>query len=324
MSRQFVKDLGQQESVNEIFLASNKQLRANRNGDLYLQLELSDRTGTISARMWNAKEALYKSFENGDFVRVQGTTQVFQGALQMIATDVAAASANDVDGEDFLQLSPQGIDRLSLRLAELLRGMKTPALLNIAECFLADEAFMGKFTRAPAGIKNHHAYPGGLLEHVVTMMEASVRIADLYPVLDPDMLLMGVFLHDMAKIDELAYDKGFSYTDEGQLVGHLVMAVSMLEAKVREAEELTGETIAKDTVIRLKHIIVSHHGEYEYGSPKLPMTLEALAVFYLDNLDAKLHAFQRMMDDDPNVADNWTVYNPNLGRKLFKRTAADS
>lgn len=318
MARQFVKDLGQQASVNEVFVASNKQLRANRNGDLYLQLELSDRTGTISARMWNAKESLYRSFENGDYVRVQGTTQVYQGALQMIATDVSRASGGDVDAEDFVQMSQQRIDRLSLRLAELLRGMKNPALLNIAECFLADEAFMGKFTKAPAGIKNHHAYHGGLLDHVVTMMEAATRIAEVYPALDPDVLLMGVFLHDMGKIDELSYDKAFAYTDEGQLVGHLVMAVSMLETKVREAEALTGETVPPDLVVRLKHIIVSHHGEYEFGSPKLPMTLEALTIFYLDNIDAKLHAFQRMMEDDPNVAEGWTMYNPNIRRKLFK------
>lgn len=318
MARRYVNDLAHQESVDQIFLASNKQLRPNRNGNLYLQVELSDRGGSLSARMWNATEGQYRSFEDGDYVRVEGVAQLFQGAMQMIATQISRALASEVDPEDFMPLITVDIDRMSARLREMLRSMKNHHLRALAECFLIDEEFMRKFTHAPAGVKNHHAYYGGLLEHVVSLMECTTRVAPLYPNLDGELLLMGAFLHDMGKIDELLYERGFSYSDEGQLIGHLVMAVGMLDDKVREAEELSGEPIAKELVLRLKHMIVSHHGEYEFGSPKLPMTLEAVALNQLDNLDAKLHSFQQQMRDDPNVESPWTHFNPQIGRKLYK------
>jgi 3'-5' exoribonuclease len=143
-------------------------------------------------------------------------------------------------------------------------------------------------------------------------------VAVCYPAIDPDLLLMGAFVHDMGKIDELSYDRGFAYTDEGQLIGHVVMAISLLEAKVREAEKLSGEAIPTELVLRLKHMIVSHHGHYEFGSPKLPMTLEAVALHHLDNLDAKIHSFEQQMREDPNVESPWTTYIANLGRKLYK------
>jgi len=318
MPRRYVKQLGQQETVDQVFRAAEKQLRPNRNGNLYLQLELSDRTGSIGARMWNATETIYRSFDNGDYVQVEGTTQLFQGALQLIATRLVKMEPSEVNEDDFTPLAAVQVDRLVVRLGEILRGMNDPQLRNLAECFLLDEEFMAKFTRAPAGIKHHHAYHGGLLEHVVNLMEVVLRIAPCYPQIDRDLLLTGTFLHDVSKIDELCYDRDFSYSDEGQLIGHLVMAVSLLEQKVREAEKLSGEPVAEETVLRLKHMIVSHHGRYEFGSPKLPMTLEAVALYHLDNLDAKVFAFHRQLRDDPNVDSPWTHYNPTLGRKLFK------
>ena len=171
---------------------------------------------------------------------------------------------------------------------------------------------------APAGTKNHHAYHGGLLEHVVNLMEVVLRVCPCYPQINRDLLLMGAFLHDLGKTEELSYDRGLSYSDEGQLIGHMVMAVAMLDQKVAEAEKLSGESIPAETVLRLKHMIVSHHGEYAFGSPKLPMTLEAVALCQLDNLDAKLNTFSSLMKEDPNVDSPWTTYNANLERKLFK------
>lgn len=318
MPRRFVNEFGHQESVDQIFLAQQKQLRPNRNGNLYLQVELSDRTGSISARMWNASETEYRNFDDGDFVRVEGSTQLYQGAVQLIATNICKARHDEVEYADFMPLTPADIDRLALRLASLLRSMTNPHLRNLADCFLLDEEFMGRFTRCPAGVKNHHAYLGGLLEHVVSLMEVIDRVIDCYPAVDRDLLLMGAFLHDMGKIGELRYDRGFSYSDEGQLVGHLVMAVSMLEQKAAEAERLSGEPLPEETVLRLKHMIVSHHGQYEFGSPKLPMTLEAVALHQLDNLDAKLHNFAQQMREDANVESRWTCFHPQLGRKLYK------
>ena len=318
MPRRYVNQLGQQEAVDQVFVASDKQLRPNRNGNLYLQVELSDRTGSIGARMWNATEAIYRSFDNGDYVHVEGATQLFQGAMQLIATRLTRVDPSEVAEEDFLPLGQVEVDKLVGRLGEILRGLTDPQLRNLAECFLLDDQFMAKFTQAPAGIKNHHAYHGGLLEHVVNLMEVALRIAPCYPSIDRDLLVMGAFIHDIAKVDELTYRRDFAYGDEGQLIGHLVMGVGILEAKIREAEKLSGEPISEETALRLKHMIVSHHGRYEYGSPKLPMTLEAVALFCLDNLDAKVAAFDQQLRDDPNVDSAWTNYNPNLARKLFK------
>ncbi|MGD0899169.1 MAG: OB-fold nucleic acid binding domain-containing protein [Thermoguttaceae bacterium] len=318
MSRRYVNQLSPQEPVDQVFMVSEKQLRPNRNGNLYLQMELSDRTGKIGTRMWNASEAVYKAFDNGDYVRVEGTTQLFQGTVQLIATRLTRVQPAEVDPDDFSPLRAVDVDKLVLRLGEILRGLGDPGLQSLGECFLMDEAFMAKFTRAPAGVKNHHAYPGGLLEHVVNLMEVVLRLSPCYPRIDRNLLLMGAFLHDMGKVDELCYDREMSYSDEGQLIGHLVMAVGMLQAKVAEAEKLSGEPLPAETVLRLKHMIISHHGEYGYGSPKLPMTLEAVALYCLDNLDAKVNSFQQLLRDDPNVDSSWTAFYANLDRKLFK------
>lgn len=318
MSRRFVNQLGHQDIVDQVFVVSEKQLRPNRNGNLYLQMELSDRTGRIAARMWNATDSVYRAFENGDYVHVEGTTQLFQGAVQLIATHLERASPKEVDPDDFAPLKAVEVDKLVVRLGEILRGISEPCLRNLADCFLLDEALMAKFSKAPAGVKNHHAYLGGLLEHVVNLMEVVLRVSPCYPQIDRNLLLMGAFLHDLGKIDELRYEKDLSYSDEGQLIGHLVMAVGMLDGKIAESEKLSGEAFPTETALRLKHMIISHHGEYGYGSPKLPMTLEAVALYCLDNLDAKVNSFQQLLRDDPNVDSSWTAYYSNLERKLFK------
>ncbi len=323
MRRRFVNELHEQEAVSQVFRAAEKQLRPNRNGNLYLQLELSDSSGRIGARMWNASESLYRSFENGDYVMVEGTTQLFQGAKQLIITRLMKVEPSEVNEDDFTPVAAVDVDKLVVRMGEILRGITAPHLRNLAECFLMDDQFMRKFTRAPAGVKLHHAYLGGLLEHVVSLMEVIVRIAPCYPQLDRDLMLLGALLHDASKVDELSYDREFAYSDEGQLIGHVVMAVSLLESKVREAERLSGEPMPQETVLRLKHLIVSHHGEYDFGSPKLPMTLEAVALYCLDNLDAKVNSFQQLLRDDPNVDSPWTAYYANLDRKLFKGKRRD-
>ena len=304
-------------------MASEKQLRPNRNGNLYLQLLLSDRTGSVNTRLWNASEGVYKSFENGDFLRVEGTTQLFQGTIQMIATRLTRVEPGEVEEADFTTMTTADIDRLVVRVSEMLRGMENLSLRNLAECFLLDDTFMAKFCQAPAGIKNHHAYCGGLLQHTASLMELAQRIAPCYPQIDRDLLLTGAFIHDIGKLEELNYDRELSYTDQGQMIGHLVLSVSMLEAKVAEAEKLSGEPIGAEIVLRLKHILISHHGEYEFGSPKLPMTLEAMALSQLDNLDAKIASFEQLMRDDPNVDSSWTAYQQNLGRKLYKGQASE-
>jgi 3'-5' exoribonuclease len=321
-SRRYVNQLAERDTVDQVFLVADKQLRANRNGNLYVQLRLSDRSGSLTGMLWNASESIYNSFENGCYLRVQGTTQLYNGALQMIVTRIERVDSGSIDEADFVTVRSAEIETLSARLAELLRGMRNVHLRNLAECFLMDEAFMAQFTAAPAGVKNHHAHRGGLLQHVVSLMEVCQAVAPLYPELDSELLLTGAFIHDAGKINELSYERDLGYTDEGQLIGHLVMAVGMLDEKVREAEKLSGEAFPRELALRIKHMIVSHHGEYEFGSPKLPMTLEAIALHYLDNLDAKLYSVGQMLKEDMNSESPWTSFNQAMGRKFFKGTGS--
>ncbi len=318
MSRRFVSQLGEQEKVDQVFLASEKQLRTNRNGDLYLQIRLADRTGSLTAMLWNANDQVYGSFSNGDFLRAQGTVQIYNGNLQMILKRIEQVDANNVEEADFITVADQDIAKFTARLASLLRGVKNVPLRNLAECFLADETFMMRFTSAPAGVKNHHAYKGGLLEHVVQIMELCASVAPHYPELDPDLLTLGAFLHDVGKIEELTYERDLGYSDSGQLIGHVVLGVMLLQDKIRETQTLSGEEFPEELALRLKHIVISHQGQYEYGSPKLPMTLEAIAVAYLDDLDAKMHSIGQLIRDDANTDSAWTPYFANLQRKFYK------
>lgn len=318
MTRRFINQLGEHETVDQIFLLSDRQLRTNRNGNLYLQMRLTDRTGTVTAMLWNANDQIYGNLETGNYVRVHATTQFFNGAMQMIAQRVEPANSEDVDEEDFVTVNSTEIDRLATELAELLRGLSNFHLQCLAESFLMDEAFMAKFTRAPAGIKNHHAYQGGLLEHVVLLMRVCRSVAAYYPALDVDLLTCGAFLHDVGKIEELTYERELGYSDQGQLIGHLILGTEILDGKIKEAEKLSNEPFPEELRLQLKHMILSHHGQYEFGSPKLPMTLEAIALHFLDNLDAKMQMFQQLIEGDVNTESAWTPFQANLGRKLYK------
>jgi 3'-5' exoribonuclease len=306
------------DSVEDVYLVVDKQLRANRNGNLYLQMDLRDRTATINARLWNAGEHLFRSFEPGDFLLVKGKVQLFQGALQMILSHIERVPAEKVELAEFLPHTEQDVSKLYERLRSVLMSLRNPHLRALAECFLMDQEFVRGFCKAPAGVRMHHAYLGGLLEHVVTLLDLADRIAPLYPELDRDLLLTGIFLHDIGKVRELAYDRSFAYTDEGQLVGHLIIGVEMLNEKARQVADLTGEPFPTELLLRLKHLILSHHGTYEFGSPKLPMTPEAIALHHLDNFDAKLHMFTRDIREDRNQSSAWTPFNQSLQRRLFK------
>jgi 3'-5' exoribonuclease len=318
MARKYVRELSDGEAVDQAFLASEKQLRTNRNGNLYLQVRLSDKTGSLTSMLWNAQQRHYDCFENGDYLNVKGTAQVYNGNMQVLAKEVAKVSSSDVDEADFITLSDGAVENMLARVAELLRSMADPHLQTLAECFLIDETFMQGLRSAPAGIKNHHAYRGGLLEHVLSLMEVVTLIAPRYEDLNADKLLMGAFLHDIGKIRELTYEPDLGYSTQGQLLGHLVQGVTMLDEMIASAEKQSGEDFPKDLANQLRHMIVSHHGTLEFGSPKVPMTLEAIALHHLDNLDAKLHSVKQLIADDVNTDSPWTVYHPSLGRKLYK------
>lgn len=315
--RRFLQSLVDGDAVEEVYLVVDKQLRANRNGNLFIQVELRDRTGSMSGRLWNAGEPLFRSFEAGDFLLVKGKVQLFQGALQMILHHLGRVAPEKVDLAEFLPHTDKDVSKLYEKLRGHLRKLGNPHLRALAECFLMDEDFTRGLCKAPAGVRNHHAYIGGLLEHVVNMLDAADRLAPLYPELDRDLFVMGVFLHDIGKVRELSYDRAFAYTDEGQLVGHLVIGVEMIAEKVPQAMQLTGTAFPAELLLRLKHIVLSHHGTHEFGSPRLPMTPEAIAIHHLDNLDAKLHTFTRDIREDTGTS-AWTPFNQALQRRLFK------
>lgn len=324
MSRRFVNQLKDGDTIEEIFLLSEKQLRANRNADLYLLAGLRDRTGTISGLMWNVTEDSVSHFNPGDYVLVRGKVQLYQGGLQMILTRIDRVGGDDLDASEFQLAASQDIEQLFSDLQSLLESITTPELNQLMQCFLDDEELIASYKLSPAGVKAHHAYQGGLLEHVVTILKAANLISDLYPQLDSDLLLAGVFLHDIGKIKEMSGEASYIYTDEGQLIGHMIIGIEMLNQKMAEYKQKTEMEFPEETALRLKHMIASHHGSYEFGSCKLPMTPEAIALHHLDNLDSKVNEFSQIILEDPSAESHWTPFHPRLGRKLFKGEQSSS
>ncbi len=262
--RRFINEMGEGEAVDQVFLAVDKQMRSNRNGNMYLQIRLGDRTGTLMAMLWNANERVGNSFEKGDFVRVKGASQVYNGGLQMIATDVARVDPNEVgDVSVCMVLDERRIEELLAELAAHLRALENHHLRNLGDCFLMDETLMQQLQQAPAGIRNHHAYRGGLLEHTVGLMTLCDKIRPLYPSIDADLLRFGAFLHDIGKVRELVYDRELGYSDEGQAVGHLVQGIAILDEKILEAEKLSGESFPQEVAWRLRHMVAGRRGTPE-------------------------------------------------------------
>ena len=318
MPRVFVNQLADGSPVDEVFLLADRQLRANRHAETYLLAQLRDKTGQVSGLLWNVTESSIAQLQVGDYVKVKGKIQLFQGNLQLIMNRIEKAPTEGLNPADFVQETSVNSTRLLTRLKEILLSIDDAPLRTLMECFLDDEEFMVRLAQAPAGIRLHHAYPGGLLEHIVNLLETITRITDLYPKVDSRLLLAGAFLHDIGKVRELEFDAVFGYTDEGQLIGHLVQGVEMVNEHLPEAERRLGHAFPKETLLRVKHMLLSHHGTYEFGSPKLPMTPEAIALHHLDNLDAKVNEYTTLITSDPNSQSTWTPYQATLQRKIFK------
>ncbi len=320
MTRTPISELAEGQAIDQSFRAADKQLRVNRQGGKYILLRLADRSGLIAGMMWNADERLFDAFDRSDFVHCRGRTQVHNGALQIIVTEVERMDPAEVDLTDFERFDAAESNRLIARVTEMFAGLQDHHLRRLGEAFLADRALIDRFRSAAAAVTHHHAYPGGLLRHTVDMMELAQLIAPRYPELDAERLLMGAFLHDLGKIEELGGEDEVTYTDRGQLVGHIVIGVQMLGEKIAALESAEGEPFPVELRLHLEHFIVSHHGQLEYGSPKLPVTLEAVALHHIDNLDAKIAAYRNVIENDVAAGGNWTHYHPAIGRKLWKRS----
>ncbi|HBN76834.1 MAG TPA: CMP-binding protein [Planctomycetaceae bacterium] len=317
MARRYINEIADGESIEETYVLADRQLRANRNGDMYLLADLRDKTGSLHGLLWNISEELVNHIQVGDYVTVKGKAQLYNGNLQMILSRIEVISEESVDITEFQAGTNQDVDQLFQKLTDVLGTLEDPSLRHLMQCYLADESIAAQLKQAPAGIKAHHAYLGGLLEHIVNLLAAADGIVGLYPSVNRDLLLAGVFLHDLGKIRELGYDGTFVYTDEGQLIGHLIIGIEILNEKLAEAAQ-TGVAVSEENVLRLKHMIASHHGAYEYGSPKLPMTPEAIVLHHLDNIDAKVNEFKALIESDPNRNSSWTPFNPRIDRKIFK------
>jgi 3'-5' exoribonuclease len=321
VNRTPVAELADGQPLEQAFRAADKQLRVNRQGGKYILLRLADRTGVIAAMFWNADEKLFDSFDRGDYVFCHGRTQIHNGTLQIIVTGLERMDPSEVELSEFERFDAAASEQLIDRLGELFSKLGNPHLARLGEAYLQDEKFVSRFSKAAAAVNNHHAYPGGLLRHTVDMMELAALVATRYPQLDADLLVFGAFLHDLGKIDELAADGEISYTDRGQMVGHIVIGVQTLGEKIASISD--GSDSAKsfpaELKLHLEHMVVSHHGVLEYGSPKIPVTLEAVALHHIDNLDAKMAAYTSVIEADVAADGNWTNYNPSIGRKLWKK-----
>jgi 3'-5' exoribonuclease len=276
-----------------------------------------DRTGQLNGRMWQATETIYKALPKPGFVHIQGRSELYQNNLQIIINNVSAVDPAKVRVDDFLMRTEKDTRQMFEEIKKIVGRVKNPQLRALVGAFLADTELMEEFCSAPGGMKLHHSYIGGLLEHTHNMMRVAAAILPLYPEVQADLVLAGIFLHDIGKTEELSYDMAFSYTDSGQLIGHISKTLIMLHQK---ADELRagGTEIDQSVTDAIGHIILSHHGQYEFGSPKLPATAEAFMVYYIDDLDAKMNQVVKSIENDMGDS-NWTGWNNALQTRLYKK-----
>jgi len=318
MPRTFVKQLTVPGTVVEqVFQVPEKSLRTSKKGSLFITARLRDRTGEVPAVCWDATEALFAAIPQDGYALVQGRVDTYNNAPQVVIEAMRPARDDEVTLADFLPTGPGDPDEHLARLKEILQEVRRPALRALVDAVWADEALVESLKRAPAAAKLHHAYLGGLLEHTLSVAEAAVKLCEHYDRLDRDLLLVGVLWHDLGKTRELAYAESLGYTDAGKLVGHIVLGVLMLQEKIARVRA-GGTEFPEELAHMLRHLVLAHHGEHAFGSPKLPMTAEALALHHLDNLDAKLHGFWRTVDDDADPNRRWTAWNKMFGGALFK------
>lgn len=318
MTRIAINQLGDNQPLDQAFQVADKQLRVNRQGGKYILLKLTDRSGTISGMFWNADEAIFESFQRADYLHVRGRTQIHNGNLQVIVTEIKRLTVEQIDPGQFDRFDSDQAARLLGRLRELLDSFRNVHLRRLGAAYLADTEWIRRLQLAPAAVTHHHAYPGGLLRHTVDLMELAQGVGPRYEGLDTELLMFGAFLHDLGKIEELTSGGESGYTDRGQLVGHLVMGVQGLDNRVRAVAESGAEPIPPELRLQLEHLILSHHGSLEFGSPRVPQTLEAIALHHLDNLDAKLASALAVIESDIGGDPHWTNYQPAMGRKLWK------
>lgn len=317
MAHKFINQIEPGEVVDGIYMVKDPILRSTTRGDLYIAMFLGDRTGQLNGRMWQATEAIYKALPKPGLIHIQGRSELYQNNLQIVVNSVSVVDASKVDLEDFLARTDKDTDKMFEEVKKIVGRITNPQLKALIGEFLADAELMEKFRSAPAAVKIHHDYLGGLLEHTHNMLRVAMAILPLYPQVQADLVLAGIFLHDMGKTEELSYEMAFSYTDSGQLIGHIAQTLIMVNKKA-DALKAKGAPVDKQILDALGHIVLSHHGEYEFGSPKLPATPEAFMVYYVDDLDAKVSQVTTAIENEPGESD-WTAWKSALQTRLYRK-----
>ncbi len=296
------------------FVVAVKQIKPKKTGEPYLALTLADRTGQIEAKMWDNVADVLDAFEQDDYVKIKGLINLYKKHFQLTIHKVRKLQESEIEFDDYLPKTTKNIDELWQTLADFVASFKNPQLRALVQAFMADPEIANAYRCAPAAKTLHHAYIGGLLDHVVSLCKSSDLMCRNYPQIDRDLLLTGVFLHDIGKIYELTYSRSFAYTTRGQLLGHMIIELELLQQKIAQ---VTG--FPPELKVLLEHLIISHHGHYEFGSPKLPMFPEALMLHYLDDLDSKMESMRAHLEREADLDSPWTGYNASLGRPFLKR-----
>lgn len=319
MTKTYISDLQEGNTIEGVFLCGFKALLTDKNGKPYLNLRLVDRTGTVESRIWDKAPLMTKKFEKQDYVWVKGNVVRFLDHLQLNVVDIQQVPAEKVDPDDFLPHTKQDIEQMYQQLLQICRqDLNNPFIQKLLLSILEDPQMAPGFKRAPAAKGNHHAWIGGLLEHVLKLCQVGLDVLKHYPQVDSDLVLAGLILHDFGKIEELESERYFEYTDKGRLVGHLIISVEIILKKSAQIPDFPPKILH-----HLQHILLAHHGRLEYGSPKEPMTLEALMVHHLDNMDSKLQGFLDVVEKDAGADQQWTGTNFMFGRPLYKSTRQD-
>ena len=313
MKEIFVTDLQENQSITTTFLVKSKEVKSKKTGEHYLALTLGDKSGDLDAKMWDQVEEVEQSFDRDDFVKVKGLVQIYRNRPQLTIHKLRRCQDEEVDFADYFPKTTKDVEIMFEELLGIVDGIENSHLRELLMGLLLDEELSAKFKQAPAAKSLHHAWLGGLLEHTLSLCKLSRMVTQHYLDLDQDLLLTGAVLHDIGKTRELSYTRSFAYTNEGQLLGHMILELDLVNEKISQIDGFP-----RDLKILIQHLIISHHGEYEFGSPKMPMFPEALVLHCLDNLDSKLEAMKFILRTDPNVEGDWTGYNQMFGRPLFK------
>lgn len=314
MKSPYISELAENQPVVSYFLVCSKEIVSSPKGRKWLQLELGDKTGSIYGKMWDGFEAAAAAVAADDVVKIQARAKTYNGKLELTVEKIRRAEPEEYTLDDFVPHTEKSIEDLKRRLLEFVSGVKNPWIARLLDAVLDDPRVVGRFERAPAAKAMHHAYMGGLLEHVVSLCGLCRRMADHYPELDVDLLLAGAVLHDIGKLDEMSYERAVQYTAQGELLGHILIGYELVGRKM---DAIDGFPPELKTLIL--HIMASHHGQYDFGSPKLPMFREAVVFHYLDELDSRMGAMRRGLEAPAAEGDEiWSGRVPALGRRLLR------